>query len=99
MLGQSLELWIRPGVREDLSVAGRDDASTFALESTDDSVYNSIESQIQALTAQRDTLATEIKDELYGAASAGHRISATRATQQIAAAQDLIAQAEALPSN
>ena len=74
-------------------------ASTFALESTDDSVYNSIESQIQALTAQRDTLATQIEDELYGAATAGHRISATKANQQIAAAQDLIAQAEALPSN
>ena len=74
-------------------------ASTFALESTDDSVYNAIEAQIQALTAQRDTLAAQMKDELYGAATAGHRISASKANAQIAQAQDLIAQAEALPSN
>lgn len=33
MLRQSLKLWIRPGVREDLGVPGSDDASPFPLKS------------------------------------------------------------------
>ena len=36
MLRQSLKLWIRPGVSEDLGVPSRDDASTFTLESLRD---------------------------------------------------------------
>ena len=73
-------------------------ASTYALESTDDSVYNSVENQIQDLTTQRDTLATQIKNELYDAAVNGHPIDPHQAQDQIAQAKDLIAQAAALPS-
>jgi hypothetical protein len=73
-------------------------ASTFALESTDDSVYNSVENQIQDLTTQRDALATQIKNELYAAAVNGRPIDPHLAQSQIDQARDLIAQAAALPS-
>jgi hypothetical protein len=73
-------------------------ASTFAIESTDDSVYNSIETQIQNLTSERNTLAAQMKDELYQAAVNGHPINPIQAQLQIAQAKDLIAQAAALPS-
>ena len=73
-------------------------ASTFALESTDDTVYNTIETEIQNLTGERNTLATQMKDELYEAAVDGHPIDDHLAQQQIAQAKDLIAQAAALPS-
>ena len=73
-------------------------ASTFALESTDDSVYNSVENQIQDLTTQRDALATQIGNELYDAAVNGRPIDPHLAQSQIDQAKDLIAQAAALPS-
>ncbi|HEX4520028.1 MAG TPA: hypothetical protein VH063_10655 [Gaiellaceae bacterium] len=73
-------------------------SSTFGLESTDDSVYNSVESQIQDLTTQRDALATQIKNELYDAAVNGHPIDPHTAQAQIDQVKDLIAQAAALPS-
>jgi hypothetical protein len=74
-------------------------ASTFALESTDDAVYNSIENDIQSLTSQRNVLAGQIKNELYQAAQNGRPIDERQATNQINAAQALIAQAEVLQSD
>jgi hypothetical protein len=75
------------------------DASTFALESTDDSVYSEIETDIQNLTAERNTLATQIKNELYQAVQYGRPIDERQAREQIAQAQSLIAQAEELQSH
>lgn len=74
-------------------------ASTFALESTDDTVYNTVENEIQTLTQARNTLATQMKDELYQAAVNGRPIDERQAQDQIAQAQSLIAQAAALPDN
>jgi hypothetical protein len=74
-------------------------ASTYALESTDDSVYNSVENQIQNLTATRDALADKIRKELYDAAFGNKPIDQNKAQQQIAQAKDLVAQAAALPTN
>jgi hypothetical protein len=74
-------------------------ASTFALESTDDDVYNSIENGIQTLTKERDTLAGQMKDELYQAAVNGRSIDEHQAQDQIDQAQSLVAQAEALQSD
>ena len=73
-------------------------ASTFALESTNESVYKSIEDQIGAVTSDRDKLAAAIRDELYQAAVNGHPIDRHQAQTQIAQATALIAQAAALPS-
>jgi hypothetical protein len=74
-------------------------SSTYALESTDDATYNSVEDQIQSLTAQRDALADRIRQELYDAAFDHGSINPIVAQQQIAQAKGLIAQAAALPSN
>src|SRR5438093_2689347 len=41
-------------------------ASTRALKSTDESVYNSIENQIESLTSERDALASQIRAALNG---------------------------------
>ena len=74
-------------------------ASTYALESTDDAVYNQVESEIQTLTQARDKLAGAIRQELYGAAFDRRPINPLTAQLEIAQAKDLIAQAAALPSN
>jgi hypothetical protein len=73
-------------------------ASTFAIESTNEDTYNSIENQISALTDQRNTLATRMKNELYHAAVSGTRIDETKAQAQIAQANTLIAEAAQLSS-
>jgi hypothetical protein len=74
-------------------------ASTYALESTDDTTYNAVEAQIQTLTAARDTLADAMRQELNDAAFSNRPIDPVKAALQIAQAQSLIAQAAALPSN
>ncbi|HEY1390050.1 MAG TPA: hypothetical protein VGF38_16040 [Ktedonobacterales bacterium] len=73
-------------------------ASTRALASNDagDATYTSIEGQIQNLTAQRDTLATQIKSALAGAAFNGQVLNKQQAGSFIAQAQSLLNQADAL---
>src|SRR5262249_14567088 len=66
-------------------------ASTFALKTSDDSTYSSIEDQIAALTTQRDTLATAMRNELYKAAVNGQTINTSLAQSQIVQAEHLIA--------
>ena len=74
-------------------------ASTRAIQSTDESVYNSIESSIQNLTGQRDALAFQIKSALDGAAFADQKLKENDAKDWIAQAQSLIDQAHALAAS
>jgi hypothetical protein len=74
-------------------------ASTYALESSDESVYEAVEDQIASLTADRDKLAAAIRDELNEAAFGRKPLNPVAAALQITQAQSLIAQAAALPSN
>ena len=71
-------------------------ASTKALESTDDGVYNSTETKIQNLTSQRDTLASQIRSALNAAAFNGQSLNEGQAVRWIAQATILIAQAHLL---
>jgi hypothetical protein len=73
-------------------------ASTKALAANDagDATYNSIEGQIQDLTAQRDTLAGQIKSALAGATFNEQALSDQQANSLIAQANSLIAQAHTL---
>ena len=73
-------------------------ASTRALASNDagDATYTTIEGQIQSLTAQRDTLATQIKSALAGAAFNGQELNQQQTDSFIAQAQSLLNQAHAL---
>jgi hypothetical protein len=71
-------------------------ASTKALKSTDDSVYNSIENSIASLTSQRDALASQIKVVLSRAAFDGQALNEQQAKNWIAQAQSLLDQARAL---
>jgi len=74
-------------------------ASTKALASNDpdDATYTSIEGQIQALTSQRDALATEIKGVLDGAEFKGKPFSALKALLLVVRANVLLGQANQLP--
>src|SRR6266516_1350353 len=71
-------------------------ASTRALQSTDESVYGSIERSIQSLTTRRDALASQIKAALDGAAFDGQQIKEAQAKDWIAQAQRLLDEAAAL---
>jgi hypothetical protein len=71
-------------------------ASTKALESTDDSVYASIEGQIASLTSQRDTLAAQIRSAVNAAAFDGQAISNAQAGSYVSQAKSLIDQAATL---
>src|SRR6184192_2224251 len=71
-------------------------ASTRALKSTDESVYNSIESSIQNLTSQRDALASQIRTALNAAAFDNQPINEQQAKAWIAQAKSLLDQASAL---
>jgi hypothetical protein len=73
-------------------------ASTKALESTDDTKYTSIEDSITNLTGQRDTLAAEIRDALNAAAYGG-TISNSQAQDWISQANSLIQQAQDLAAS
>jgi hypothetical protein len=74
-------------------------ASTKALASNDagDATYNSIEGQIQTLTARRDSLAAQMKELLNGAEFRGQSISNAKASVLIAQGLALLVQANALP--
>jgi hypothetical protein len=71
-------------------------ASTRAIASTDDSVYNSIEDSITGLTTQRDALALKIESALDGAAFDNKEIKEKDAKDWIAQARILLNQAAAL---
>jgi hypothetical protein len=74
-------------------------ASTKAVKSgsaADDSTYTSIEGQIESLTTQRDTLATQMKILLEGAAFSGQAIDHKQAQNLIKQAQSLLNQMHAL---
>ncbi|HMI96398.1 MAG TPA: hypothetical protein VK479_07795 [Micropepsaceae bacterium] len=73
-------------------------ASTTALVSgsdSDDSTYVSMESQMQALIAERDVLALRMKTMLDGALN-GHAINVAQANQMIAQGKDLLNRTKAL---
>jgi hypothetical protein len=74
-------------------------SSTKALASNDanDATYNSIEGQIQSLTAQRDALAAQMIVLLDGAEFKGQRFSDSQAQSFIAQGQALLNQANSLP--
>ena len=74
-------------------------ASTKALESTDDSVYTSIEGSIQSLTNQRNALAAQIRSALNAAAFGGQALDEQQAKGWIDQANGLIAQAQALAAS
>ena len=77
-------------------------ASTVALSSgsaTDDSPYSSIEDSIEALTRERDSLATKMKSLLDAAAFQSNPIDEQQAKQLIAQGNDLLARASQLPGN
>jgi hypothetical protein len=71
-------------------------ASTRAITSTDESVYESIEGSIASLTSQRDTLALKIETALDGAAFGNQEIKEKDAKDWIAQARSLLSQAGAL---
>jgi hypothetical protein len=71
-------------------------ASTRAIRSTDEAVYESIESSIEDLTNQRDALADQIKTAFDGAAFNGQQIKEQQAKDWISQARSLIDQAHAL---
>jgi hypothetical protein len=71
-------------------------ASTMALKSTDDAVYDSIEDSIGSLTDQRDVLASKIKNALDAAAFENTALNEQDARAWIAQAQSLLDQAHAL---
>jgi hypothetical protein len=71
-------------------------ASTRAVTSTNDSVYNSIEGSIQDLTTQRDALALKIETALDDAAFNNKEIKEKDAKAWIAQAKSLLNQAAAL---
>jgi hypothetical protein len=76
-------------------------ASTTAIESgngSDDSTYTDLEGQIEALTTQRDTLATQIRAALNAAASGEAAVNEQQAKAWISQAKGLLAQAAALGS-
>jgi hypothetical protein len=70
-------------------------ASTRAIQSTDEDTYNSIETQIAALTKHRDAVAAQIKAALDAAAFDGTSLPA-KANGLIGQAQSVIADATAL---
>jgi hypothetical protein len=74
-------------------------ASTRALNSTDESVYNSIENSIEDLTSQRDALAGQIKTALNAAAFDDQAINEQQAKAWIAEAQSLLDHAHALAAS
>jgi hypothetical protein len=68
-------------------------ASTRAILSTDDSVYEGLESQIGSLTSERDALASQIKTALDGAAFDGQALNEQQAKDWIDQAQSLLSRA------
>ena len=75
--------------------------SNFALQSTSDSdtVYTNLENKIASWTAQRDGLASQIKEMLDGAEFRGLSINEQQAKQLISAGQLLLDRASACATN
>jgi hypothetical protein len=71
-------------------------ASTRAIKSTDESVYESIETSIAAYTTERDALASQIKAALDAAAFDGQALNEQQAKSWIDQAQSLLDRAAAL---
>jgi len=71
-------------------------ASTRALNSTDESAYNSIEDSIASLTTQRDDLAAQIRAALNAAAFDGQALNEQQAKGWIDQANSLLDQANVL---
>jgi hypothetical protein len=71
-------------------------ASTAAIKATDDATYDSIESQIESLTSERDALASHIKAALNAAAFDGQPLNEQQAKAWIRQAKVLLAQSAAL---
>ena len=74
-------------------------ASTHAIQSTDETHYNSVEDQIASLTSQRDALVATVRSALWNAAFNGTPISTAQANSWTAQANDLISQAHQLALN
>jgi hypothetical protein len=74
-------------------------ASTRALKSTDETQYESIETSIANLAAQRDDLAAQIKAALNAAAFDDQALNEQHAKAWIAQAQSLLDQASALAAS
>jgi hypothetical protein len=74
-------------------------ASTKALESADDTKYNSIEDSIGNLTTQRDALVANIRTALNNAAFSNTAISNAQAQSWTSQANSLVSQAQALASS
>ena len=74
-------------------------ASTKALESADDTKYNSIEDSIANLTTQRDALVANIRTALNNAAFSNTAISNAQAQSWTSQANSLVSQAQALASS
>ena len=75
--------------------------STFALQSnsTNDALYTELENQIASWTAQRDSIASQIKEMLEGAEFDGRSINEQQAKALIAQGQTLLRQAAATASS
>jgi hypothetical protein len=71
-------------------------ASTRAIKSTDESVYNSIENSIAGLTNERDALALQIKNAFNAAAFNDQALDEQQAKAWIKQAESLLARAKAL---
>ena len=71
-------------------------ASTKGIQTADESLYGWYEGRIEDLTNQRDTLASQIKSALDGAAFDGQQIKEKQAKDWIEQAQSLLDQADAL---
>jgi hypothetical protein len=74
-------------------------ASTRAIKSTDESVYNSIEGSIESLTTERNTLASQIKAAFDAAAFDGRALNEQQAKAWIKQAESLLNRAAALASS
>jgi hypothetical protein len=74
-------------------------ASTKALESSDETKYTSIEDSISSLTSERDGLVDDIRAALNAAAFSGTAISSSQAETWTNHANSLVGQAQALASS
>ena len=71
-------------------------ASTWALATTDDSIYTSIEDQITSLTNRRNALASQMRDVLNNAAFMNQASSEEQMKSLINQANSLLAESGAL---
>jgi hypothetical protein len=74
-------------------------ASTKALESSDEAKYASIEDSIASLTSQRDALVADIRAALNNAAFSNTAISSSQAQSWTNQANSLVSQAQALAAS